>query len=166
MSQNLPVNSFVWTEDTSQFKEDFLKNYDEGNKEGYFLEVEVQYLENLREFYHGLPFLPEKIKIEKVEKFVTNLHDKSEYVIHIKTLKQALNQRLVLKNLPRVSKINQKAWLGRYNDMKANLRRRVENNFQEYFFQLMNNSVFGKTIENVRKHKNIKLITAESRKII
>ena len=59
MSQNLPVNSFVWTEDTSQFKEDFLKNYDEGNNEGYFLEVDVQYLENLREFYHGLPFLPE-----------------------------------------------------------------------------------------------------------
>ena len=59
MSQNLPVNSLVWTEDTSQFKEDFLKNYDEGNNEGYFLEVDVQYLENLREFYHGLPFLPE-----------------------------------------------------------------------------------------------------------
>ena len=59
MSQNLPVNSFVWTEDTSQFKEDFLKNYDEGNNEGYFIEVDVQYLENLREFYHGLPFLPE-----------------------------------------------------------------------------------------------------------
>ena len=59
MSQNLPVNSFVWTEDNSQFKEDFLKNYDEGNNEGYFIEVDVQYLENLREFYHGLPFLPE-----------------------------------------------------------------------------------------------------------
>ena len=59
MSQNLPVNSFVWTEDTSQFKEDFIKNYDEGNNEGYFIEVDVQYLENLREFYHGLPFLPE-----------------------------------------------------------------------------------------------------------
>ena len=59
MSQNLPVNSFVWTEDTSQFKEDFLKNYDEGNNEGYFIDVDVQYLENLREFYHGLPFLPE-----------------------------------------------------------------------------------------------------------
>ena len=71
-----------------------------------------------------------------------------------------------MKNLPRVSKINQKAWLERYNDMKANLRRKVENNFEEYFFQLMNNSVLGKTIENVRKHKNIKLITAESRKII
>ena len=65
-----------------------------------------------------------------------------------------------------MSKINQKAWLGQYNDMKANLRRRVENNFEKYFFQLMNNSVFGKTIENVRKHKNITLITAESRKII
>ena len=49
----------MWTEDTSQFKEDFLKNYDEGNNEGYFIEVDVQYLENLREFYHGLPFLPE-----------------------------------------------------------------------------------------------------------
>ena len=59
VGQCLPVNSLVWTEDTSQFKEDFLKNYDEGNNEGYFLKVDVQYLENLREFYHGLPFLPE-----------------------------------------------------------------------------------------------------------
>ena len=57
--RRFPVNSLVWTEDTSQLKEDFLKNYDEGNNEGYFLEVDVQKLENLREFYHGLPFLPE-----------------------------------------------------------------------------------------------------------
>ena len=95
MSQKLPVNNFEWIEDTFQFNEDFIKNYIEESDEGYFLEVDVKYPEKLHELQNDLSFLPEIMKIEKVEKLVTNLHDKTEYVIYIK--KQALNHRLILK---------------------------------------------------------------------
>ena len=96
MSQKLPVNKFEWLKDTSQFNEDFIKNYNEESDEGYFLEVDFQYPEKLHELYNDSPFLPEKMKIEKVEKLVTNLHDKTEYVIYIRNLKQALNHGLIL----------------------------------------------------------------------
>ena len=95
MSQKLPVNNFEWIKDTFQFNEDFTKNYNEESDEGYFLEVDVQYLEKLHEPHNDLPFLPEKIKIEKVEKLAANLHDKIEYVTHIRSLEQAFNHGLV-----------------------------------------------------------------------
>ena len=76
MSQKLPENNFEWIEDTSQLNEDFIKNYNEESHEGYFLEVHVQYLEKLQELHNDLPFLPERKKIEKFEKLVTNLHEK------------------------------------------------------------------------------------------
>ena len=97
MSQNLLVNNFEWIKDTFQFNEDFIKNYNEESDERYFLEVDVQYLEKLQELHNDLPFLHERIKIGKVEKLAANLHDKTEYVIHIRYLKDALNHKLVLK---------------------------------------------------------------------
>ena len=95
MLQKLPLNNFEWIKDTSQLNEDFIKNYTEESDEGYFLEINVQYLEKLHELNNDLPFLPERMKIEKVKKLVANLHDKTEYVIHIGNLKQALNNGLV-----------------------------------------------------------------------
>ena len=79
------------SKNTSKFNEDFIKNYNEESDEGYFLEVDIQYLEILHELHNDLPFLPERMKIGKVKKLVANLHDKTEYVIHIINLKQALN---------------------------------------------------------------------------
>ena len=105
MPQKLPVNNFEWIKDTSQFNEDFSKNYNEESDEGYILDTDVQYLEKVHEIHNDLPFLPEKMKTEKVEKLVANLHDKSEYVIHIRNLKQALNHTLVLKKVHRVIKL-------------------------------------------------------------
>ena len=109
MLQKLPVNNFEWIEDTSQFNEDFVKNYNEENDEGYFLKVDVQYLEKLHDLQNGLPFLTERMKIKKIEKLVPNLHDKTEYVINIRNLKQALNHGLVLEKVHRVIKFNQNA---------------------------------------------------------
>ena len=77
MSQKLLVNNFEWVEDASQFNEDFTKNYNEESNEGYFFEVDVRYLENLHDLHNDLPFLPERMKIEKVEKLAANLHDKT-----------------------------------------------------------------------------------------
>ena len=81
ISQKLPVKNFEWIKDTSKFNEDFKKNYNEGSNEGYFLEVDVKYLEKLHKLHNNLPFLPERMRIEKVEKLVANLHEKTEYVI-------------------------------------------------------------------------------------
>ena len=74
------------------------------------------------------------MKIRKVEKLVVNLHDKTEYFIHIRNLKQALNHQLVLKKVHKVIKFNQNAWLKPYIDMNTNLRRKAKNNFEKIFF--------------------------------
>ena len=92
----------------SIFDEDFVKSYNEECVEGYFLKTDVQYPEKLHELYNDLLFLPERMKIEKVEKHFTNLHDKTQYVIHIRNLKQALNQGLNWKKVHRVIKFSQK----------------------------------------------------------
>ena len=141
-----------------------MKNCNEESDEGYFFELDVQYLEKLRELHNDLPFLPERMKIEKVEKLVANLHDKTEYVIHIRNLKQALNHGLVLKKVHRVIKFNQNAWLKPYIDMNTDLTKKAKNEFEKDFSKLMTNAVFGKTMENVRKHRDIKLVTTERRR--
>ena len=86
MLQKLPVNNFEWIKDTSQLNEDFIKNYNEESDEGHFLEIDVKYLKNLHELHNDLSFLPERMKVEKFEKLVANLHDKTEYVIYINNL--------------------------------------------------------------------------------
>ena len=95
MSQKLPVNSFEWIKDSSQFNEEFTKTYNQESDEGYFLKVEIQYMETLHELHSDLPFLPERMKIKKVEKLVANLYDNTEYLIHIINFKQTLNNGLV-----------------------------------------------------------------------
>ena len=163
-SQKLPVNNFEWIKDTPKFNKDFIKSYNEESDEGTFFEDDVQYLEKLHELHNDLPFLPERIKIEKVEKLVANLHDKTEYVIHIRNLKQPLNHGLVLKKVHKVIKFNQNAWLKLYIDMNTDLRKKAKNDFEIYFFKLMNSAAFGKTMENVRKNRDIKLVTTERRR--
>ena len=106
------------------------------------------------------------MKLEKVEQLVANLHDKTEYVMHIRNLKQALNHGLILRNVHSVIKSNQKAWLKTNIEMNSKLRQKAKNNFEKDFFTLMNISVFGKTMENVRKHTNIKFVTTERDEII
>ena len=97
MSQKLLVNNFEQIENTSQFNEDFIKKYNEESDEGYFLEVDVQYPEKLHGLHNGLPLLPKRISFEKDGNLVTDLHDKTEYVIHIRNLKQALNHGIIAK---------------------------------------------------------------------
>ena len=119
---------------TSQFHEDFIKNYNEESDKEYFLEVDVQFLEKLHDLHNDLPFLPEKMNTEKVESLVANLHDKTEYVTHIRNLKQALNHELVLRKVHRVTKFNQNAWLKPYINMNTDLREKAKYDFEKVFF--------------------------------
>ena len=123
--------------------------------DGYFLEVDVQYPEKLPDSFNDLPFLPERIKIEKVVKLVPNVHEKTEYFIYIKNLRQALNHPLVLKKL---HKSKQKAWLKSYIDMNTDLRKKQK------IILKKNNAVFQKTMENMRKHRDIRLVTIERKR--
>ena len=99
------------------------------------------------------------MKTKKVEKFVTNLHDQSEYVIHIRNLKQALNHRVILKKVNTVIKFNQNLWLKSYIDINSKLRQKAKPNFEKDLFKLMDNAIFRKTKGSV-----IKLVSRERRR--
>ena len=95
MSQRMPVNGFTWVKEIVQFNEGFIERYNKESDEGYFLEVDVQYPEKVHELHNDLTFLREIMKIHKVGKLVVNLHNKKECVIHVRNLKQALNNGVV-----------------------------------------------------------------------
>ena len=154
MSKKLPVNGFKWENDLSRFNENFIKNYNENSDVGYFLEVDIEYPKQLWSSHKDLPFLPERKKLEKVEKLVCGIEDKEKYVIQIRALKKVLNYGLILKRVHRVIQFNQEAWLKPCIDMTTKLRQEAKNEFEKDFFKLMNNSVFEKTMENVRNHRD------------
>ena len=172
MSKKLPVNGFKWldTSETSalarsdKINEDFIKNYDENNDKDYILEVDVKYPKRLHELHSNLPFLSERMEVNKCKKLVCNLFNKKKYVAHINALKQALNHGLKLEKIHRVIEFNQEAWLKPYIDMNTELRKVAKHDFEKDLFKLMNNSVFGKTMENIRKHRDIKLVTTDKKR--
>ena len=149
MCKKLPVGDFKWVDDLLIFTEDFIKNYDGDNDIGYNLEVGVEYPRNLHKLHSDLPFLPERMKINNCTKLVCNLNDKENYPVHILALKQALNHGLKFKKVHRVTEFRQEDWLKPYIDMNTELRKNAKNDFEKDFFRLMNNSVFGKIMENV-----------------
>ena len=161
MSKKLPTGGFEWVKDFDNI--DVLNHNSEGDV-GYVLEVDVEYPKKLSRKHNELPFLPEKMKLGKVEKLVCNLFDKKRYVVHIDMLKQALEHGLVLKKIHKAISFRQKAWLEPYISFNTKMRGDAKNDFEKDFFKLMNNSMFGKTMENVREHKNIKLVNSERKR--
>ena len=93
MSQELPVSSFKWVENTSQFSIYFTGNYNEYSEENIFLNLMFNILKNNTTFTMIYPFYPERMEIEEINKLIAKLHDKKQYVIHIRNLKQTLNHR-------------------------------------------------------------------------
>ena len=177
ISKKLPVNGFKWIDNNKTaepsslersakhvINEEFIKNYNENDNKGYILEVDVKYPKTSRELHSDLPFLSERMKVNKCKKLVCNLFNKKKYVTHISSLKQTLNHGLKLKKIHRIIEFNQEAWLKPYIDMNTELRKLAKSDFEKDLFKLMNNSVFRKTMENIRKHRDIKLVTTDKKK--
>ena len=166
MTEKLPVRGFRWMDDISKIDEDFVKDYDKNNNKGYILDVDVDYPNKLQNLHSDLPFLPERMIINNTKKLVCNLNYKKNYIVHINVLKQALDQGLNLKKVHRIIEFEQEAWLKEYIDVNTKLRKITTNDFEKDFFKLMNNAVFGKTMENVRKHRDIKLVKTDKNKLV
>ena len=166
MCKKLPVSGFKWADGLSTFIENFIKNYDEEDDTGYLFVVDVEYPKNLHKLLSDLPFLPERMKINDCTRLVCNLNDKENYPVYVLALKQALNHGLKLTKVHSVIEFRQEYWLKPYIDMNTELRKNAKNDFEKDFFKLMNNSVFGKTMENVRNHRDIKIVTTDKRRSI
>ena len=128
------------------------KNY------GYLLEVDVDYPEDLHDLHNDIPFMCNKMKVNGVEKLIPNLYNKRKYIVHIKALKQAIDHGLLLRKIHRCIRFRQSPWMKEYIDFNTRLRTAARNDFEKDFYKLMNNLVFGKTMENIRRHRNIKLV--------
>ena len=137
MSKKLPVNGFKWlhTSETSVLarndviNEEFIKSYDENDIKVYILEVDIKYPKRLYELHSDLPFLSERMEVNKCKKLVCNLFNKKKYVVHINSLKQALNHGLKFKKIQRFIEFNQETWLKPYIDMNTELRKAAKRSF-------------------------------------
>ena len=156
MSQPLPAGGFKWVDVNPN---ELATRTDKG----YVLEVDVSYPKELHNPHNDLPFVCERMEINGVEKLVPNLRDKKNYIIHIQALNQALQHGLRLDRIHRAIEFDQSSWLKTYIDFNTQLRTAATSDLEKDFFKLMNNSVFGKTMENIRKHRNIKLVTTEEK---
>ena len=106
------------------------------------------------------------MEVNKVNKLVANVHDKNNYVILAYALKQALNHGLVLNKVHEVISFRLEACLKPYTEMNTALRTQAKNDFEKDYFKLKNNSAYGKTMENIRKHRDIYLVASDKKRSI
>ena len=149
MSKPLPTHGFKWMDESE------LENWE---KHSCILEVDLEYPKSLHDLHNDYPLAPEQIEVNKVDKLIPNLRDKKNYVIHYENLKQYLSLGLRLVKIHSGIKFEESPWLKKYIDLNTNLRTKAKNEFEKDFFKLMNNSVFGKTMENIRNRVDIKLV--------
>ena len=149
MCEPLPVGGFEWVDE---------KEFNDWRNFPCILEVDLDYPKELHDLHNDLPLAPERIIVNNVEKLIPTLNKKEKYVIHHRNLKQYLQMGLKLKKIHRIIKFKEEAWLKPYIELNTKLRANGKNDFEKDFFKLMNNSVFGKTMENIRKRVDIKLV--------
>ena len=163
MSQQLPTHGFKWMKDITLEKVDEIlekANHSMSNlgRKGYIFEVDLEYPPHLWETHNGYPLAPEKMIVNGVEKLISHFKPRKNYVVHYRTLRQCLELGMRITAVHRGISFYQSPWMEPYIRKNTELRKTAANNFEKDFFKLMNNSVFGKTIENIRKRQNIHLI--------
>ena len=164
MSMKLPTHGFKWL--TGGEMEKLFNNrvIQVWEKTPCILEVDLEYPENLHDLHNDYPFCPERVKCKNgVEKLIPNLRDKTKYIIHYKNLIQCLKAGMKLKKIHRGIKFVESEWMKPYIEKNTNLRTKAKNNFEKDFFKLMNNSVFGKTMENIRNRVDVKLVNTKEK---
>ena len=162
MSEKLPTYGFKWL--IGGEMEKIYENRHNLNKIPCILEVDIHYPENLHDRHNNYPLCPEKVRCKNgVEKLIPNLRDKKKYVLHYKNLIQCLDMGLKIAHIYRGIKFVESEWMKSYIDKNTNLRAKAKNNFEKDFYKLMNNSVFGKTMENIRNRVNVKLVNTKEK---
>ena len=182
MSQYLPTGGFRWMTE-KQINKINLDKYKDDSKKGLILEVDLEYPKELHDLHNNYPLAAEKIKVTNdmlsdyskkisdkynistglVHKLIPTLSNKNKYVIHYRNLQLYINLGLKLTKIHRVLEFNQSPWLKQYIDFNTEKRKNAKNAFEKDFFKLMNNSVFGKTMENIRKRVDVRLVTDEKK---
>ena len=163
MSQQLPTHGFKWMKGlTKDFVVDLLEKANHSmfnkGKKGYIFEVDLEYPSSLWEEHNDCPSAPEKMTVNGVEKLICHFKPRKNYVVHYRNLRQYLEMGMKITAVHRGISFNQSPWTEPYIRKNTELRKTAANSFEKDFFKLMNNSVFGKTIENIRKRQNIFLI--------
>ena len=158
MSQPLPYGEFQWVEDVENFDVSAIAP---DSPIGYILEVDLEYSQNLHDMHTDLPFCPTRDKPpgKRQDKLLATLYDKKRYVIHYRNLQQCIRHGLRLTKIHRVLQFAQSPWLREYIELNTKFRTHAKNDFEKNLYKLMNNAVFGKTMENVRNHVDVKLLT-------
>ena len=178
MGQPFPTHDFFWLPE-HEIEELNVMSIPDDCEDGYILEVGLEYPTELHDLHSDYPLAPEKMKVTPnmlspycqqlaqdlnlggapVPKLVPNLCDKTHYILHYRNLKLYLDLGMKLTKIHRVLGFAQSTWLKSYIDFNTEKRKQASNDFEKDFFILMNNAVFGKTMENLRKRVNVKLVT-------
>jgi hypothetical protein len=154
MSQPQPIKNFKWMDS---------KELEEWTEHNCILEVDLEYPHYLHDKHNEYPLAPERITVNKVEKLIPNLNNKEKYVLHHRNLKQYLSLGLKLTKIHRGVKFLERDWMKEYIQLNTDLRTKGTTDFEKDFFKLMNNSVFGKTMENVRNRVDIRIVNDENK---
>ena len=178
MSEYLPYKGFKWLKNVGKFD---VMSINEKSPIGYFFELDLEYPDELHELHNDYPLVPEKfavssdilsnyckriadkyeIKVGDVKKLIPNLGNKTNYVVHYRNLQLYLSLGMKLNKIHRVLKSRQSDWMKKYIDFSTEKRMNSDNDFEKDFFKLMINSVYGKTMENLRKRINVRLVNNE-----
>ncbi|XP_068738984.1 uncharacterized protein [Montipora capricornis] len=182
MSQYLPTGGFKWLA-KNQINQIDLAKYKENSNKGLILEVDLEYPKELHDLHNDYPLAAEKVKVNKdmlsnycqeiankfkvstglVHKLIPTLSNKEKCVLHYRNLQLYTDLGLKITKIHRVLKFNQSPWLKEYIDFNTQKRTNAKNAFEKDFFKLMNNSVFGKTMENIRKRVDVRLVTDKNK---
>lgn len=160
MMQHLPIRGFKWC--TEEFKVESILNIPDDASIGYIFEVDLDYMPDLHDQHNDYPFCAENKLVpntQNVRKLLLTLQDKENYVIHYRMLKLALQHGLILKKIHRVLQFEQSDWLKSYIELNTKMRAKANNDFEKELYKLLNNAIFGKSMENVRSRVDIQLKT-------